>query len=134
MVNSAKYLKTHGLSNGKLGVTGFCWGGGTTNFLAVTLGSDVNAGAPFYGAAPASADVVKISAPLQIHFAENDERINAMWPEFEIALKANDVNYQVHSYPGTRHGFHNNSTPRYDESAAELAWERTINFFREHLS
>jgi len=134
MVNSARYLKSHELSNGKLGATGFCWGGGTTNFLAVTLGSDLNAGVPFYGAAPASEDVSKIQAPMLIHYAENDERINAMRPDYEAALKANGVTYEMHSYPGTRHGFHNNSTPRYDEAAAKLAWERTIAFFKQHLS
>jgi carboxymethylenebutenolidase len=134
MVNSARYLKAHGLSNSKLGATGFCWGGGTTNFLAVTLGSDLQAGVPFYGAAPASADVAKIRAPMLIQMAENDERINAMWPAYEAALKANGVHYQMHSYSGTRHGFHNNSTPRYNEAAANLAWERTIAFFKEHLS
>lgn len=134
MVNSARYLKSHELSNGKLGATGFCWGGGTTNFLAVTLGSDLNAGIPFYGAAPASEDVSKIQAPMLIHYAENDERINAMRPDYEAALKANSVTYEMHSYPGTRHGFHNNSTPRYDEAAAKLAWERTIAFFKQHLS
>lgn len=133
MVNSATYLKTHPLSTGKLGATGFCWGGGTTNFLAVTLGSDLHAGAPFYGAAPAAEDVAKIRAPMLIHYAGNDERINAMQPGYEAALKANNVTYQMHSYPGTRHGFHNNSTPRYDEAAANLAWERTIAFFKEHL-
>lgn len=134
MVNSARYLKSHELSNDKLGATGFCWGGGTTNFLAVTLGSGLNAGAPFYGAAPASEDVSKIQAPMLIHYAENDERINAMRPDYEAALKANGVTYEMHSYPGTRHGFHNNSTPRYDEAAAKLAWERTIAFFKQHLS
>ena len=133
MVNSARYLKTHGLSNGKLGATGFCWGGGITNFLAVTLGNDLDAGVPFYGAAPASEDVAKIRAPVLIHLAENDERINAMWPDYEAALKGNGVNYEMYSYPGTKHGFHNNSTPRYDEAAAELAWERTIAFFKQHL-
>lgn len=133
MVNSTRYLKSHALSTGKLGATGFCWGGGTTNFLAVTLGSDLHAGIPFYGAAPASADVAKIRAPMLIHFAENDERINAMWPAYEAALKANGVTYQMHVYPGTMHGFHNNSTPRYNEAAAQLAWERTIAFFKQHL-
>jgi carboxymethylenebutenolidase len=133
MVNSARHLKSHELSNGKLGATGFCWGGGTTNFLAVTLGSDLNAGVPFYGAAPASEDVGKIQAPMLIHYAETDERINAMRPDYEAALKANGVTYEMHSYPGTRHGFHNNSTPRYDEAAAKLAWERTIAFFKQHL-
>lgn len=134
MVNSAQYLKSHELSNGKLGATGFCWGGGgTTNFLAVTLGSDLQAGVPFYGAAPPLADVAKIRAPMLIQLAENDDRINAMWPDYEAALKANQVTYQMHSYPGTRHGFHNNSTPRYNEAAANLAWERTIAFFNMHL-
>ena len=134
MVNSAQYVKSHPLSNGKLGVTGFCWGGGTTNYLAVTLGGDLNAAVPFYGRAPASGDVAKISAPLMIHYAEDDERINAMRPEFETALKADSANYQMFTYPGTRHGFHNNSTPRYNEKAANLAWERTMAFFREHLA
>jgi len=133
MVNSARYLKSHELSNGKLGATGFCWGGGTTNFLAVTLGSDLNAGVPFYGAAPAAADVGKIQTPMLIHYAETDERINAMRPDYEAALKANGVTYEIHSYPGTQHGFHNNSTPRYDEAAANLAWGRTIAFFKQHL-
>ena len=134
MVNSARYLKSHELSNNKLGVTGFCWGGGMTNSLAVTLESDLHAGIPFYGAAPASEDVAKIRAPMMIHLAESDERINAMWPDYEAALKANGLTYQMHSYPGTRHGFHNNSTPRYNEAAANLAWERTIAFFKQHLS
>lgn len=89
---------------------------------------------PFYGRAPASGDVAKISAPLMIHYAEDDERINAMRPEFETALKADSANYQMFTYPGTRHGFHNNSTPRYNEKAANLAWERTMAFFREHLA
>ncbi|ETX05322.1 dienelactone hydrolase family protein [Candidatus Entotheonella palauensis] len=134
MLNSAQYLKAHELSNGKLGATGFCWGGGTTNFLAVTLGSDLQAGVPFYGAAPKAEDVAKIRAPMLIQLAENDDRINAMWPDYEAALKANGATYQMHSYPGTRHGFHNNSTPRYNEAAAKLAWERTMTFFKQHLA
>jgi carboxymethylenebutenolidase len=133
MVNSARYVKAHRLSTGKLGATGFCWGGGTTNFLAVTLGADLHAGVPFYGAAPAAADVAKMRAPMLIHYAENDERINAMWPDYEAALKAHGVSYQMYSYADTRHGFHNNSTPRYNEAAANLAWERTIAFFKENL-
>jgi carboxymethylenebutenolidase len=133
MLNSARYLKSHLRSTGKLGATGFCWGGGTTNFLAVKLGIDLNAGAPFYGRAADSDDVAKIRAPLIIHYAESDERVNAMRPEYEAALKSNNVQYQMHTYAGTRHGFHNNSTPRFDEAAAELAWNRTIAFFREHL-
>ncbi|MCH9005831.1 MAG: dienelactone hydrolase family protein [Proteobacteria bacterium] len=134
MLNSARYLKSHSSSTGKLGATGFCWGGGTTNFLAVKLGRDLNAGVPFYGRAANSNDVVKIRAPLLIHYAEDDERVNAMRPDYEAALKSNNVQYQMHTYAGTRHGFHNNSTPRFDEVAAELAWNRTIAFFREHLA
>ena len=134
MVNSARFLKAHALSTGKLGVTGFCWGGFASNYLAVTLGGDLNAAAPFYGRAPKSDDVAKIRAAMLIHYAENDPRVNAMQPGYETALKANKIAYQMHTYPGTRHGFHNNSTPRHDEAAAKLAWERTIAFFKEHLA
>jgi carboxymethylenebutenolidase len=134
MANSARFLKTHRLSSGRLGATGFCWGGGAVNHLAVTLGADLHAGVPFYGAAAASADVPKIKAPLLIQLAETDPRINAMWPDFEAALKAAKVPHEMHRYPGTLHGFHNNSTPRYREQAAKLAWERTVAFFREHLA
>jgi carboxymethylenebutenolidase len=134
MVNSAQYLKKHELSTGKLGATGFCWGGGMVNNLAVAIGADLNAGVPFYGAAPAIAEVPKIKAALMIQYAANDERINAMWPEYEAALKANKVAYQMHMYEGTQHGFHNNSTPRYNEAAANLAWERTVAFFKQHLA
>ena len=130
MLNGARFLKAHKLSTGKLGVTGFCWGGGTTNFLAVALGADMQAGVPYYGAAAETAGVPKIKAPLLIQYAESDERINAMWPAFESALKAAGVSYQAHVYPGTQHGFHNNSTPRYNEPAAKLSWERTIAFFK----
>lgn len=133
MVNSAKYLKGHELSTGKLGAVGFCWGGATVNHLAVVLGADLDAGVPFYGAAAASEDVPKIKAPLMIQYASNDERVNAMWPAFEAALKKNNVQYTMHMYENTNHGFHNNSTPRYDEAAAKLAWERTIEFFKEQL-
>jgi carboxymethylenebutenolidase len=134
MVNSARYLKAHALSSGKLGVTGFCWGGSTTNFLAVALGADLKAGVPFYGAAAETKAVPDIKAPLLIQYAESDERINALWPAFEVALKANGVPYEMYMYPGTQHGFHNNSTPRYQEAAAKLAWERTIAFFKKHLA
>jgi carboxymethylenebutenolidase len=134
MVNSARYAKAHPLSTGKLGVTGFCWGGSTTNFLAVTLGPDLQAGVPFYGGAPDAARVPSIKAPLMIQYAETDERVNAMWPAYETALKANNVQYEVYIYPGTQHGFHNNSTPRYHEPSAKLAWERTIAFFKKHLA
>ena len=132
MVNSARYLKGHTLSGGTLGVTGFCWGGGTTNFLAITLGADMQAGVPFYGAAAETARVPEIKSALLVQYAESDERINAMWPAFEAALKAGGVKYEMHTYPGTQHGFHNNSTPRFNEAAATLAWERTIAFFKKN--
>lgn len=134
MLNSARYVKGHRLSSGKLGVTGFCWGGGVTNWLATQLGADLHAGVPFYGAAAASADVPKIRAPLLVQLAEDDPRINAMWPAFEAEMKAAGVPYEMHQYPGTRHGFHNNSTPRYHAEAAKLAWKRTVAHFRKHLA
>ena len=134
MVNSARYLKSHELSNGKLGATGFCWGGGTTNFLATTLGEELQAGAPFYGRAADTAEVGNIKAAMLVHYAEDDERVNAMRADYEAALTANGVRFEMHTYPGTRHGFHNYSTPRYDEAAAKLAWERTVALFEEHLS
>ena len=133
MVNSARYLLRHELAGDKLGVTGFCWGGSTTNHLAAVLGEDLAAAVPFYGSGVAASEVEKIRAHMLIQSAEHDDRINAAWPEFEAALKANGVDFRRHLYPGTKHGFHNNSTPRYDESAAKLAWERTIAFFRQHL-
>jgi carboxymethylenebutenolidase len=134
MVNSARYLKSHELSNGKLGATGFCWGGGTTNFLATTLGPGLQAGAPFYGRAADTSEVGNIRAAMLVHYAEDDERVNAMRADYEAALREHGVNYEMHTYPGTRHGFHNYSTPRYDEAAAKLAWDRTIALFKEHLS
>jgi carboxymethylenebutenolidase len=134
MFNSATFLKAHALSTGKLGVTGFCWGGSTVNFLAVTMGGDLQAGVPFYGAAAETAGVARIKAPLLLHYAESDPRINEMWPAFEAALRAAGVTHQMYIYPGTQHGFHNNSTPRYQEGAAKLAWERTVAFFRANLT
>ena len=134
MLNSAKYVKLHKSSTGKLGVTGFCWGGGTTNYLAVNLGAEMHAGVPFYGAAAATAEVPKIKAPLLLQFAETDPGINGMWPTYEAALKAAGVPHEAHFYPGTQHGFHNNSTPRYNEAAAKLAWERTVAFFKKNLA
>lgn len=134
MENSARFLKTQRLSSGKLGATGFCWSGGAVNHLAVTLGSDLQAGVPFYGAAPASEDVPKIKAPLLVQLAETDPRINALWPAFEAALKSAKTPYEMHMYPGTQHGFHNNSTPRYNEAAAKLAWERSVTFLRGNLA
>src|SRR3954465_14776855 len=134
LMNSAKYLKAHALSSGKLGATGFCWGGGTTNFLAVTLGGDLKAAVPYYGAAPAGSAGPEIKAPLLIQLAENDERVNATYPEFEKSLKEINAPYEKYIYPGTQHGFHNNSTPRYQEAAAKLSWERTIAHFRKNLA
>ena len=134
MINSAWYVKSHALSDSRLGATGFCWGGGMTNRLAVELGSDLDAGVPFYGAAPASEDVSSIEAAMLVIMAGSDPRINAMWPDYEAALEANGVDYEMQMYEGTLHGFHNNSTPRYNEAAAALAWNRTVGFFRQHLS
>ena len=133
MVNSARFVREHALSNGKLGATGFCWGGGTTNFLATEMGDELAAGAPFYGRAADTDKVGDISAALLVHYAEDDPRVNAMREEFEAALKEHKVRYEMHTYPGTRHGFHNYSTPRYNPEAAALAWERTVAFFHEHL-
>jgi len=133
MLNSAKYVKGHQLSNGKLGATGFCWGGSTTNWLAVALGPDLQAGVPFYGAAAPTNEAPKIKAPLLIHYAEDDPRINGMRPAYEEALKAAGVTYEMYVYPGTRHGFHNNSTPRYDPEQAKTAWARTVAWFKKYL-
>jgi carboxymethylenebutenolidase len=132
--NGAKFLKTHKLSSGKLGATGFCYGGGVVNWLATAMGADLQAGVPYYGAAAETASVPKIKAPLLIQHAETDERINAMWPAYEGALKAASVPHQAYFYPGTQHGFHNNSTPRYQEAAAKLAWERTVAHFKKYLA
>jgi carboxymethylenebutenolidase len=134
MLNSARFLKSHKLSSGKLGATGFCWGGGTTNYLAVAMGADLQAAVPFYGAAAETASVPKIKAPVLAQLAENDERINSMYPAYEAASKAANVRLEVHTYPGTQHGFHNNSTPRYNEAAAKLSWDRTIAFFKKNLA
>jgi carboxymethylenebutenolidase len=133
MLNSARFLREHALSNGRLGATGFCWGGGTTNFLATEMGEELSAGAPFYGRAADTDKVGNIRAALLVHYAEDDPRVNAMREEFEAALQEHGVTYEMHTYPGTRHGFHNYSTPRYNPDAAKLAWERTVAFFHEHL-
>jgi carboxymethylenebutenolidase len=134
IIAGARWLKAHARSSGRLGAMGFCWGGGMTKRLAVALGDELGAGVPFYGPAPPAEQAARIRAPLMIHYAENDERINAMWPSFEQALIAHGVPYAMHSYPGTVHGFHNDSTPRYDADAAALAERRTWAFFREHLA
>jgi carboxymethylenebutenolidase len=134
LLNGARFVKAHKMSTGKLGVTGFCYGGGIVNYLATAMGADMHAGAPYYGAAAPTADVPKIKAPLLVHYAENDERINAMWPDYETALKKSNVKFEKYTYPGTQHGFHNNSTPRYSEPAAKLSWERTVAFFKKNLA
>ena len=134
MLNSARFLKGHELSSGKLGATGFCYGGGVVNNLAVHMEKDLNAAAPFYGFAPATEDVAKIQAALMVHYAENDPRVNASREEYRKALEENKKDFVMYTYEGTRHGFHNNSTPRYNEEQAKIAWERTILFFKKHLS
>jgi carboxymethylenebutenolidase len=131
-VAAANWLKTRPDCTGKVGVVGFCYGGGISNMLATRV-PDLGAAVPFYGGQPRPEDVSKIKSPLLIHYAEKDDRINAGWPEYEAALKANDVRYTMHMYPGTQHGFNNDTTPRYDPEAAKLAWERTVAFFNTHL-
>jgi len=125
-------LKAHDKCTGNIGVVGFCFGGWISNMMAVRL-EELKAAVPFYGGQPAAEDVPKIKAPLMLQYAELDQRVNAGWPAYEEALKANDKDYQAYMYPGVNHGFHNNTTPRYDESAAKLAWQRTIGFFKEKL-
>lgn len=132
MVSAALFLKARPECTGKIGAVGFCFGGGISNFLAVRL-PDLGAAVPFYGGQPKPEDVGKINAPLLIHYAENDERINKGWPAYEEALKANGKQYEMHMYPATNHGFHNDTTPRYDDAAAKLAWQRTVDFFNRHL-
>jgi carboxymethylenebutenolidase len=126
------WLRARSETTGKVGAVGFCWGGGMVNWLATRL-PDLAAGVPFYGSGAELADVPKIKAPLLIQSAEHDDRINAAWPEFEAALKAAGVRYERHLYPGTQHGFHNDTTPRYDAAAAKLAWERTVDFLNQHV-
>jgi len=126
------FLQSHAECTGRVGAVGFCYGGGVVNALAVRL-PDLGAGVPFYGSQPDAADVPQISAPLLVMNAGLDERINAGWPAYEAALEANGKSYAMHMYEGANHGFHNDTTPRFDEAAATLAWERTIAFFDEHL-
>lgn len=132
-VAAAKWLKARPDSTRKLGAVGFCFGGGMVNQLAVRLGSDLNVGVAFYGRQAAVDDVPKISAPLLLQYAGNDQRINEGIAAYEAALKANNKVYQVYMYDGKQHGFHNDTTPRYDEEAAKLAWTRTLEFFNKHL-
>jgi len=126
------YLKGHKDCNGKIGVVGFCFGGWIANMMAVRI-LDLDASVPFYGGQPAGEDVAKIKAPLLLHYAELDTRVNEGWPAYEAALKENKKEYKAYMYPKVNHGFHNDTTPRYDKAAAELAWKRTIDFFKEKL-
>jgi carboxymethylenebutenolidase len=129
---AAPLLKTQAGTNGRVGAVGFCFGGGIVNLLA-TQWPDLNAGVPFYGGAPDLADVPRIRAPLLLHFAGNDERVNASWPPYEAALKAAHAKYEAFIYPGVEHGFNNDTTPRFDAKAAALAWQRTLAFFAQNL-
>jgi len=132
-VAAARWLKARRDSNGKLGAVGFCFGGGMVNQLAVRLGADLNAGVVFYGRQAGVDDVPKISAPLLFNYAGNDQGVNAGIVNYETALKANNKVYTSHMYDGKQHGFHNDTTPRYDEAAAKLAWSRTLEFFNKYL-
>lgn len=132
-IAAAKWLKSRPDCTGKIGAVGFCYGGGIVNMLAVKLGADLNAGVPFYGSQPSAEDTAKIKSPLLLQYGSLDTRINAGLPAFEEALKANHVKYEAFIYEGANHGFHNDTTPRYDEKNARLAWKRTLDFFAKHL-
>ncbi|MGR3094083.1 dienelactone hydrolase family protein [Vibrio vulnificus] len=132
-IAAAQYLKTHTLSNGKLGAVGFCFGGYVVNMLAAVMGEQLNAGVPFYGTPAEKSLRADIKAPLQLHFAELDQRVNATWPDYEQDLKAMNARYNAFLYPKVNHGFHNDSTARYAPEEAELAWQRTVEFFRREL-
>ncbi|RZP69085.1 dienelactone hydrolase family protein [Vibrio vulnificus] len=132
-IAAAQYLKTHTLSNGKLGAVGFCFGGYVVNMLAAVMGEQLNAGVPFYGTPAEKSLRADIKAPLQLHFAELDQRVNATWPDYEQDLKAMNARYNAFIYPKVNHGFHNDSTARYAPEEAELAWQRTVEFFRREL-
>ena len=130
---AAAWLKAHPDSSGKLGGVGFCFGGGVVNQLAVWMGTDLNAAVPFYGTQPSAADAAKIKAPLLAHYAALDTRITSGWPAFDAALTAAHVTHEGYVYAGANHGFHNDTTPRYDEAAAKLAWDRTLAWFKKYL-
>ena len=126
------YLKNHENCNGKIGVVGFCFGGWISNMMAVRI-PDLGAAVPYYGRQPSNEDATKIKTPLLLQYAELDTRVNAGWPAFEAVLKANNIDYEAYIYPKVNHGFHNNTTPRFDKKAADLSWQRTIDFFKKHL-
>jgi carboxymethylenebutenolidase len=128
-----EFLMAHEATTGKVGIIGFCYGGGVSNAAAVAY-PELACAVPFYGRQPAAADVARIKAPVLLHYAELDTRINEGWPAYEAALKAAGVTYEAHIYPGVNHGFHNDTTPRYDEAAAKLAWQRTLDWFAKHLA
>jgi carboxymethylenebutenolidase len=132
-IAAAQFLKAHPKCNGKVGVVGFCFGGGMSNTLAVRIPDVIQAAVPFYGRQPKAEDVPKIKAAVLVQNAELDKRINAGWPAYEEALKEAGVDYTQYNYEGCNHGFHNDTTPRYDETNAKLAWERTLAFFNKHL-
>ncbi|MCX6937008.1 MAG: dienelactone hydrolase family protein [Verrucomicrobia bacterium] len=132
-VAAARFLHAHPASNGSVGVVGFCFGGGVSNTLAWRLPEIIKAAVPYYGGQPPAEEVPKIKGSLLIHYAELDTRVNAGWPAYETALKAANINYEAHIYPGVNHGFHNDTTPRYDAPAAKLSWERTLAFFKAKL-
>ena len=131
-ISAYEYLKSHKDCNGKIGVVGFCFGGWISNMMAVKL-PGLGAAVPYYGRQPSDEDAAKIKTPLLLQYAELDTRVNAGWPAFEAVLKTKKINYEAFMYPKVNHGFHNNTTPRYDEQAANLSWERTIAFFRKYL-
>lgn len=133
-IAAAGFLKTHERGTGKLGCVGFCFGGYITNMLAAAIPDQLHAAVPYYGTPAAPELLPRVKGPLLIHLAEHDERVNASWPDYEKALKANNATYEMHLYPGVQHGFHNDSTGRYNEEQAELSWKRTLAFFTKHLT
>ena len=133
-IAAAQFLKAHEVSSGKIGVVGFCFGGYISNMLAATLPNEINAAVPYYGT-PAKEDIVgNIKGPIMLQFAEMDKRVNATWPAYEALLKEKNVDFQAHVYPATNHGFHNDSTGRYNKESAELSWDRTLTFFKQHIA